>query len=140
MLQKDYFADNVVSKFPREVFDYISDMNNFPAWTGVTAVEVIATPNEESELGKVYKLSTKALFSTTVSTIEVVEYNSPFTWGIKTQEEPICTSIYSLEETEEGTKISLKYTEEQKKLSLVADMSIKYRMERLLGNLKKVLE
>lgn len=140
MITKDYESSIVVKTSLEDTFDKTSDFNNFPEWSGVSEVELVSKPDEEREAGSIYKVSTKSLFKTTSYQVKVIDKNAPYSWVTKTEDVPLSTSNYAFETVDGGTKITFKYTEEQKASSVIANASIKYRMERLLGNLKRFLE
>lgn len=138
MPKKEYQATIVVAKPIEDTFNFTSDVNNFPLWSGASAVEVVVEKLEK--IGSEYKVTFSSLLTKSTVLIRIIEYSSPHLWTFRTVEMPQETSSYVFENTDEGTKVTLNFTMEQDPHSLFVNMTTKRKMEKLLANLKRSLE
>lgn len=139
MPKKEYQASIVIARPIEDTFNFTSDVNNFPLWSGASAIEVVPqTP--ERIIGSEYKVTFSSLLTKSTVLISIIEYNAPTLLTFQTVELPIETSNYLFEDTDEGTKVTLKFIMEQDPHSLFVDMTTNRKMEKLLANLKRSLE
>ena len=136
-MPKEFQASITIAKPLEDTFNFTSDVNNLPLWSGASAVEVVV--ENPLKIGSEYKVTFTSLLKKTNILIRITEYRAPYFWAFKTQEPPVATSSYIFENVEEGTKVTLNYTQEQDP-SLLADMAIKRKMEKLLANLRNTLQ
>lgn len=138
MIKKEYQASINITKPKGEVFTFTFDPNNLPLWSGASEVEVISETHDK--LGSTYKITFSSLLKKTTILIKVTSYNFPDSWAFETEEQPTSSSNYKFEEVEGGTKVTFELIEERESDSLITDMAIKRKMEKLLANLKNSLE
>jgi len=138
MIKKAYQASINITKPKDEVFTFTSDPNNLPLWSGASEVEVISETHDK--LGSTYKVTFSSFLKKTTILIKIISYNFPDSWAFETEEEPVSSSNYKLEEIKGGTKVTFELIEDRESDSIITDMAIKRKMEKLLANLKNSLE
>lgn len=137
MIKKLYQASIIVDKPIEDTFNFTSNVNNLPLWSGASQIEVVT--ETDGKVGSIYKVIFTGIIKKTTTLVEITEYAAFTLWSFKTQELPEKLSSYKFEAIGETTKISLDYTEEQNSASLLTDMGVKRQMEKLLADLKRCL-
>ena len=75
MTQSNYTAEIIIKRTVGQVFEFASNIKNFPLWAGASDVEVISeTPNR---VGSVYKVTFSTFLTKSSVNVEITEYKFP---------------------------------------------------------------
>lgn len=132
MTQSNYTAEIIIKRTVGQVFEFASNIKNFPLWAGASDVEVISeTPNR---VGSVYKVTFSTFLTKSSVNVEITEYKFPNFFSYKDSTKMILYH-YVLEQAEEDAKVTLNCALDAKPFLLS-----RLKLDKLLTDLKKYLE
>ena len=132
MAQVNYKAEIVIKKTVGLVFEFVSDIKNFPLWAGASKVEVISeTPNI---VGSLYKVTFSTLLSKRSVPVEIMEFKFPNSFSYRDNSKMIIYEYYLLQDGDDArVSLTCKLNDEPFSFS-------RAKMDKILPDLKKYLE
>lgn len=132
MVQDNYKAEIIIEKEVKDVFGFVSDLNNLPLWAGASEVKTIS--GESNNVGSIYEVTFPTFLFKLSVPVEIVKYNFPDIFSFRDNSKQI-TFNYVFENAENDTKVSLACD-----LNDVPFSFSQQKMNKLLTDLKKFLE